>query len=554
MLKRNYLLIFITLLITAQLFATRLPNFWDDAPPQTLATQITDAMTDKELYAQTLMFGWAGSEPGHLLFDWVDLGLGSVKVFGWNTDNLTTVAKTITKLQRAAQKNRFHIPLFVATDQEGGWVRHVKGETSVTPGNMAIGSTALQSDAWYSAYYINREIKALGINMNFAPTVDLFTNKDSTIIGTRSFSSDPNIAATLSLSYTNGIKAAGVIPTAKHFPGHGATSSDSHVNFPIINATRDTFESRELAPFKALVSNGVDCIMSGHLAFPKVDPTRPLPPASLSHYMLTDILQKELGFNGLIITDDMMMNGVTSFAVLSKAYYLALMAGNDIMISSRCATLDEPLWVNNLKAMKSDKTFRSRVKNAAYKVILAKLRYFKSNNTAPLYPDYKTIKDHIPDKDGEKFFLEQACRSIVLYKKGTIPLTPKTAGKTLLVGNVDEFFKEGKRYFPNAAEFRYSYELGPIESLWMSEHIGATAKSYKTIIICVSSVRTKAIADALKPLNKRVIVLSLLTPQYSMALSPWADSIIVGYGTSSYSMQALFGVLNGDFSPKGVLP
>ena len=161
---------------------TNTVNFWSQLPNDELAQRITDEMTDSELLAQTFMFGWAGAEPPELLYQWVERGLGSVKVFGWNTDDIYLVAKSVSSLQHRSAEGRFQIPLFVATDQEGGWIRHVKGDTSITPGNMAIGAGGYPVDSWKSAYYISREIKALGINMNFAPTVDLFTDHDSSII------------------------------------------------------------------------------------------------------------------------------------------------------------------------------------------------------------------------------------------------------------------------------------------------------------------------------------------------------------------------------------
>ena len=255
-------------------------NFWSDYPNQQLAETIVSKMTDEELLSQILMFGWAGAEPGKLLYDWVDRGLGSVKVFGWNTDDINLVAKSITSLQKKSSSGRFKIPLFVATDQEGGWIRHVKGETAITPGNMAIGSSGFPADSWYSAYYISREIKALGINMNFAPTVDLFTNHDSTIIGTRSFGDDPEKAGILGGAWASGSEAAGVIPTVKHFPGHGDTRFDSHINLPSIEVDFDTFTKRELVPFMYLIKQTVPAVMSGLISFPKIDPSGT--PASLS--------------------------------------------------------------------------------------------------------------------------------------------------------------------------------------------------------------------------------------------------------------------------------
>ena len=133
-------------------------TFWSKLPNEEVARTITNQMTDAELLSQTFMFGWAGVEPPELLFQWVERGLGSVKVFGWNTDDIHMVAKSITALQKKAHAGRFEIPLFVATDQEGGWIRHVKGDTAITPGNMAIGAAGYPADAWYTAYYISQEI------------------------------------------------------------------------------------------------------------------------------------------------------------------------------------------------------------------------------------------------------------------------------------------------------------------------------------------------------------------------------------------------------------
>lgn len=536
-----------------------LPTFYDEEDAATLSKKIVEAMNDEELLAQVLMFGFAGDSPNSLLYRWVEeKGLGSIKIFGWNTKDLSKVASVISSLQKSAYARRFKIPLFIATDQEGGWVRHVKGETSVTPGNMAIGATGLPMDAYYSGYYIAKEIKCLGINMNFAPTVDLFTNHNSTIINTRSYGDNPTDVSKLAVAFTKGVEEAGVLPTAKHFPGHGDTDDDSHVSFPVIKIDDKTFMERELVPFKALIQEGVSAIMSGHLSFPNVDKSEVrggvCPPASLSEYMLTTLLRNSLGFQGLIITDDMMMNGVTQYAPLSMAYKLAIEAGNNIIISSKTAKLTDPLWTSNLSLMKKDSAFRQKVKAAARLVIYTKLNYFRSQNAAPLYPNPATIKDNIPSKEGEAFFLNLACRAITLYKKGNIPFNKKTGGRILLVGGVDEFFTYGKKYYPAAAEFKYNYEIGPIETLWMCDHINETARAFDTIIVCVHNERTARIAATLKVLNKKIYVFSLLNPVDCASLADFSDSIIVGYSYSPYTIRALFAVLNGEFIPKGEFP
>lgn len=528
-------------------------NFWSNYPNETLAAAMVSRMSDRELYSQILMFGWAGAEPEDILFQWVgNIGLGSVKVFGWNTENIKLVAKSITALQKSAASRKFKIPLFVATDQEGGWIRHVKGECANTPGNMAIGASGYPADAWYSAFYISREIKALGINMNFAPTVDLFTNQDSTIIGTRSFGEDPEKAGILGIAWASGSMAAGVIPTAKHFPGHGDTRFDSHIHRPEIEIDFDTFKNRELIPFKHLIDFKIPAIMSGHLSFPKIEPSGC--PASLSSYFLQDLLRKQLGYQGLIITDDMTMNGATTYAgSLSSAFHMAITAGNDIILSSKTAQLEDPLWTANLAAMKKDSAFRARIQDAAYRVILAKLQYFKGKDPAPLYPNPNTIGQFIPDKDGHKFFLEQACRSITLFSQSQIPINADKAGRVLLAGSFPKFFEEGKKRYPGAGEFRYNYELGPNETQWMKENIVKTAKDYDTIVICVANERSSQIAQTLKDLNKRVIVMSIMTPTHAFKLS-WASDILIGYSYSNYTFEAMFAAMNGEISIKGLLP
>lgn len=528
-------------------------NFWSNFPNQELAEFIVDRMTDEELLSQILMFGWAGTEPDNLLFQWVGgRGLGSVKVFGWNTDNINLVAKSISSLQKSAASRRFKIPLFVATDQEGGWIRHVKGETAVTPGNMAIGAGGFPVDAWCSAYYISREIKVLGINMNFAPTVDLFTDHDSTIIGTRSFGDDPERAGILGAAWANGSVAAGVIPTVKHFPGHGDTSYDSHINLPEIDIDWKTFKNRELVPFEYLIKEKVPAVMSGHLSFPQIDKSGA--PASLSKYFLTELLRNQLGYEGLIITDDMMMNGATMYAgSLSAAFKMAIEAGNDIVISSTTARLGENLWTGNLALMKTDENFKSRVKDAAFRVIKAKLEYFKGGNAAPLYPEASEISKFIPDKEGDKFFLQQACRSITFYKKSEEKFTQENAGRVLLCGSMPKFFTEGKKRYPNSGEFKFNYELGPNEAAWMSENILKLYDSYDTFVFLVANQRSAKIAEQLKGKGKKVVIFSIMTPTYSFGLD-WADEILLGYSWSGYTLEAMFGALNGEFEAEGILP
>jgi len=531
-------------------------TFWSDYPNDILARTLVDRMSDEELLAQIFMFGWAGQEPSELLNQWVEQrGLGSVKVFGWNTDNINLVAKSITSLQEKSQSRRFQIPLYVATDQEGGWIRHVKGETSDTPGNLAIGASGYPADAWYSGFYISRELRALGINMNFAPTVDLYTNHNSSVIGPRSFGENSTFSGILGAAFSAGSLAAGVIPTAKHFPGHGDTGIDSHGNLPIISIDYDTLLNRELVPFKYLIEENIPAIMSGHLSFPKI--VQNGEPASLSKTFLTEILRGVLGYKGLIITDDMMMNGATMWAgSLSAAFRMAIEAGNDIIISSTTAQLNEALWTSNIALMKTSDVFKERVKDAACRVIFSKLEYFKGKNPVPMYPDISKISECIPDPEGKQFFLSQACRSITVYKSSEFPYKPNNNERILLAGQKQypEFFEEGKKRYPNAKMLQFNYAMGPNETEWMSNYIRELASGYDTVICCVADNASALVASQLKSMGVKTIIVSVLSPVPSMKLSSWADTVIMAYSYSPYSFNAVFGALAGEFKVRGTLP
>jgi beta-N-acetylhexosaminidase len=251
----------------------------------------------------------------------------------------------------------------------------------------------------------------------------------------------------------------------------------------------------------------------------------------------------------------MMMNGDTLFAgSVSNAFRLAIEAGNDIIISSTTARLNEALWTNNLALMGSNPAFKARVMEAAYRIIKTKLDYFKNSNHAPLYPNPDEIQKNIPNREGQQFFLEQACRSITLYQQGKdFPLKPERAGRVLLCGSVQEFFTAGKRRYPNSAEFRFTYDMGPNMAQWVYDNIMNTAAGFDTIVFSVSNKNDMKAASKLQGTGKRVIILSIMSPVESMNAT-WADSILIGYSFSPYSFEALFGALSGEFTPRGILP
>ena len=539
-------------------FATSLfsLSFFDDGTPEDIAAAIELAMTDEQALAQVFMLGWVGAEPSPLIMDWIrGRNIGGIKIFGWNTEDTTLLARTVGVLQKESLQGSFNIPLLVATDQEGGWIRHVKGSTSETPGNMAIGAAGYPRDAYLAGYYIGKELALLGINMNFAPTVDLFTNRESELIGPRAFSSDPVKVGILGAAFMKGQLIAGIIPTAKHYPGHGDTDMDSHGVLPAIDVSFETLWNREMVPYRMLFSEGLPAVMSGHLAFPNIetnaDDQFAHAPASLSSWFLKDLLRGKMGYTGVVITDDLMMNGATLWAgSLSRTAKQALSAGNDIILFSKTPNLYDPVWTFLLNSMKTEAEFRLRVRDAARKTLIMKLRYLRGDQAVPYIPDMQKVENGVTDPEGSAFFVNLAARSATIVnsprndRPSVFPLKPEDAGKVLLTGQYLDFFKMGKAAFPNA--FSYWYSESHTELL-------SYARQADTIIFCLSDSAGVRVLRQLQALNKKIIVLSVLNPVYLESV-PWIDGAVAVYSYARESLAAGFSVIIGRINAGGKLP
>jgi beta-N-acetylhexosaminidase len=518
-------------------------SFNDNGSPEQLAASIETAMTDEQALAQLFMLGWVGSEPSPLIMDWIrNRNIGGVKIFGWNTADTNLLAKTVGSLQEVSLKGPYNIPLLVATDQEGGWIRHVKGNTSETPGNMAIGASGFPRDAYLAGVYIGKELALLGINMNFAPTVDLFTNRDSRLIGPRAFGSDPVKAGILGAAFMKGQLASGVIPTAKHFPGHGDTDLDSHGVLPKINVPFEVLWERELVPYRMLASEGLPAVMSGHLAFPLTQAANS--PASLSSWFLKDVLHDKIGYRGVVVTDDLMMNGaILWMGSLSQTAKQAILAGNDIIMFSKTPFLFDPVWTMLVNSMKDDEIFRRAVRSSARKVLELKLKYLRGKNAVPYIPDPRKVEEELADPEGGAFFLSLAARSVTIVKS-VFPL--KDEGRVLLAGRFGDFFRYGRIAFPAAAAYRYTADDDPYD-------IVPYARNADTVIFCLSDENDLRVLRTLERLNKKVIVLSVLSPVHLESVK-WVTGAVAVYSYATESFAAGFSVIVGKIHARGVLP
>lgn len=536
-------------------------SFWDDVPNGILREQLLDAMSPTELIAQTLMLGWVGEDPSPELVDWLEgPNLGGVKVFGWNGGDLVRLARSIGTMQELAGNHRLGIPLLVATDQEGGWVRHVKGSgdltTMVTPGNMAIGASALPFDAYRSGYYIGMELRSLGINMNFAPTIDVYVNPQAHVIGPRAFSDDPIQTGVLGAAFFQGLEETRVIATAKHFPGHGNAAEDSHGILPVIPDTYEELSKRDLVPFRFLINEGVPAVLSGHLNFPNVSGDGR--PASLSAYFKQEILRERLGFRGLIITDDLYMGGAWEYGAehgwgIEEIVTEALRIGNDMVMLSRTPTVDGSLAERLDRAWESDAGFRRQIRGAASRVLALKLDYLKGDDRVPLAPDTSLLADLVRPAAGSAFFRDQAGRSVTIVRDASIPLLPAQAGRVLLAGKDADFLRIGSELLPDAETLRISSTRFSASEAADRDRFRRAADEYDTIIFCLSDPSTAEVVAAGRDSEARIIVFSILTPVYLREL-PWVDSAIAVYGWGEESFRAGYSALLGRMHAPGRMP
>lgn len=263
-----------------------------------------------------------------------------VCLYAQNIQNTAQTIKLTSEIQQAALNSDCAIPMLISADQEGGIIYRLSTGTP-TCGNMAIGATRNPQYAMENAKILGSEIKALGINTNLAPVIDINNNPANPVINVRSFSSDPKLVSEMGVQYINGLKSEGVITTCKHFPGHGDTSTDSHTGLPLINKTYDELKNYELYPYTAAIENGTDMIMTAHIQFPKIEADtytskttgeEVILPATLSKTMITDILRGDYCYDGVVITDSMVMAAIHDNFDLIDAATLAINADVDILL------------------------------------------------------------------------------------------------------------------------------------------------------------------------------------------------------------------------------
>lgn len=299
-------------------------------------SDVLSQMSIGEQIGQLLMVGFPGKEPTPEVLELIQAGhVGGIILFSRNLGSPRQILQLTSTLQEAAQEAGQPYPLLIATDQENGIVRRTGAATTSFPGNMALGAINSPAATEVVARATGQDLRALGITMNLAPDVDISNNPANPVIGVRSFGSDPELVARLGTNAVMGYRAAGVVATLKHFPGHGDTDTDSHLALPIVPFDIERLEAVELKPFRRAIDAVAEslAVMTAHVAVPAITGSSTLP-ATLAPEVINGLLRNQIGFEGVVITDCLEMRAISSGVGIAEGAVRALQAGADIVLVS----------------------------------------------------------------------------------------------------------------------------------------------------------------------------------------------------------------------------
>jgi len=335
------------------------------------------------------------------------------------------VALFINRLQELSK-----LPLWITADFEGGAGLRYIGATRL-PRAMAMGATANPDMAYQAARITAEEARALGVQVNFYPVVDVNNNARNPIINIRSFGGDPSLVSRMARAYIRGSQEHGVMATAKHFPGHGDTSTDSHLELPVIDVDRARLNSIELPPFQAAVDEGVGGVMSAHIALPRIESGNL--PATLSPMMLTGVLRSELKFGGVIFTDAMNMRGIAAHYPDGEAAVRAVKAGADVVLYPVSV---EQVFVALKRAVESVEIKESRIDESVRRILTAKLKLGLDRKRLVDLSNLDKVLGNAEHQRSAQQIIESAI-TLVRDKRGDLPMKPTPEQKVLFITMVD---------------------------------------------------------------------------------------------------------------------
>jgi beta-N-acetylhexosaminidase len=327
-----------------------------------------EQMSVRDMVGQMFMISMGGTEPDYYVNKMIrERNIGGVLLFAHNMKSEAQTEALTGSLQELSMKTEPAIPLFIAVDHEGGEISRAPW-VAQQPAAAQVGARGDPAEARAIAEQMGEELLRAGVNTDFAPVVDTGYGAAT---GARSFGEDPQLVAEMGAAAVEGFKESGVVSAAKHFPNHGAASSNSHVGLPVVEHDLATLRSYDLPPFRAAIAAGVPMVMVGHLLYPAIDPDRP---ASLSPPAIA-MLREELGFKGIVVTDDLAMAGASRGEPPALAAVEAVKAGADLLLISSQPQQQADAYDAVVEAVESGEIPRERVETSVERLLEVKVKY-----------------------------------------------------------------------------------------------------------------------------------------------------------------------------------
>lgn len=489
--------------------------------------------------------------------------VGGIIYFAWahNTRDPHQIADLSNGIQRAGLAGPTPLPLIVSTDQEHGIVCRVGEPATLLPGAMALGAGGSRSDARTAGRIAGAELAALGIRQNYAPDADVNVNPANPVIGVRSFGSDPESVAGLVAAQVKGYQSSGVAATAKHFPGHGDTSTDSHTGLPVIHHTREQWSELDAPPFRAAVAAGIDSIMTAHIVVPALDPAED--PATLSHPILTGILREQLGYDGVVVTDSLGMEGVRTKYGDDRVPVLALLAGVDQLLNPPDLKV---AWNAVLNAVKSGELSEARIEESILRILRlkAKLGLFRDPYVTHRGVDRTVgIAAHLAAADR----IAERTTTLLANTGSLLPLSRRSHRNLLVVG-ADPASPSGTTGPPTSTLAGAFEELGYTATALSTGTAPSQAKIAEAVAAAqgkdavvvgtynVSATSTqRTLVSALVATGVPVITLAIRNP-YDIAQLAGTGyaAALAAYSWTDVELRAAARVIAGRAEPEGRLP
>ncbi|WP_217900077.1 beta-N-acetylhexosaminidase [Paenibacillus herberti] len=370
----------------APLAASQEPIQWPTAPALTLEQQTTladkvMAMSLSDKVGQLIIAGLDGELPDAATRAIINnREAGGFILF---RSNMESVSSTVSLTNRLKELNRRAggEPLFLAVDEEGGRVSRLPSSVDKLPSSGEVGKNGSEAYARAAGEQLAKRVKAFGFNVNFAPVLDVNSNPDNPVIGDRSFGSSPSLVAKLGIAELEAHKNNGVLGVVKHFPGHGDTAVDSHLELPVLDNGMSRLKQLELPPFEAAIDNGAEAVMVAHILLPKLDPDAP---ASLSKPIISGLLRDKLGFDGLVISDDLTMGAINDNYHLGDAAVRFILAGGDVALVCHGSDKISLVYDSLKKAVSRGTISTQRLNESVYRVLALKTVYKLADQPIPV--------------------------------------------------------------------------------------------------------------------------------------------------------------------------